>query len=71
MENQSELNKNARSVFERQSLVLNIDDNVKKFPSPQIKYTDHMQYDGVDNQFYKNSIKFSTGIPQVNKEKNK
>lgn len=59
MENQIELNKNSKNVFECQSLTLNFNENVKKNPSQQI--------DDVDNKIYKNTIKFSTALPQVKK----
>lgn len=56
MENQIVLNKNSKNKLECQ----------------QINYTDHTHYHihhDDDNRIYKNTIKFNTAIPQVNKTK--
>lgn len=68
MENQNDLNKNSKKVFESQSLILNFNENVKKFPSQQNIFINQQCIDDVDCQIYKNTIRFTTAIPQVNKK---
>lgn len=68
MANQIDSNKNSKILFESQSLILNLNENVKKFPSQQNIYSREQYIDDIDHQIYKNTIKFTAAIPQVNKK---
>lgn len=62
MENHS--NKSSKNAYESQSFILKFNENVKQFSQQQ-----NSDGDDVDYQIYRNTIKFTAAIPQVNKKK--
>lgn len=69
MEKPIDLIENSKQVFEQQTLILKLNENLSK---TQLTEYDEHQFDiDIDdtqpNFIYKNKIKFSAAIPQVNK----
>lgn len=61
MENDSDSIENSKNVFEGQSLILNLNENIKKIPNHQTADVDNQP-----NLIYKDAIKLSVAVPQVN-----
>lgn len=64
MENDTDFVQHSKNVCERQALTLNLNENMQKLRDHPTEYTDDV--DNHPNFLYKNSIKFSAALPQVN-----